>query len=415
MLTRLQFLRALGAAPAAVLADRMSLLWAAQGSEANGDLNARIARIIEDYDRQGMHRTGTEVDNRSASWLVEQARQAGAGARIEPFAIDRVDIQRAYLEIGGRRVDGLPLFDGTFTEPGGLEGLLATPETKSEVALVAVDAGGISSEGRALAGLRRSGVHKAIIVVTQGAHAGLTPMNAVDFAEPYGCPALQVSSDESAWLEEHAKRKSTIRVVVHATRASTHAYNVLATVLGRRTNLSPVMVITPRSGWWQCASERGGGLACWLEVARAVSEARPTRTVRFIASSGHELGHFGLDAYLAHQKGLVKSAAAWMHLGANIGAAGGRPRLQASSDEMERIAVAALMRADSDVEQRVPRGTVPGGEARNIHVGGGRYVSVLGSSPVFHSEADRWPDAVDIAAVARFARALGDVAITLAT
>jgi hypothetical protein len=56
---------------------------------------------------------------------------------------------------------------------------------------------------------------------------------------------------------------------------------------------------------------------------------------------------------------------------------------------------------------------VPGGEARNIHVGGGRYVSLLGGSPFFHNLADRWPEAVNVTAVAQFAAAVSDVATTL--
>ena len=75
----------------------------------------------------------------------------------------------------------------------------------------------------------------------------------------------------------------------------------------------------------------------------------------------------------------------------------------------------ALTRANAAVKQRVPRGTVPDGEARNIHVGGGRYVSLLGSSPFFHNQSDRWPTAVDLPAVARFAGGLADVAIALAS
>jgi hypothetical protein len=417
MLTRKEFLRIFGGASAVVFSGRMSSLHAlaqdAGASSTSSDV-ARIARVIEEYDLQGIHRTGTEVDNRSASWLVEQAKAAGATARIEPFAVNRVDIRSAYVEVGGRRIEGLPLFDGTFTDERGHEGVLAPSEARTDIGLLTIEAGAISSEGRGLADLRRSGIHKAIVVVTRGAHAGLTPMNAAEFAKPYGCPVLQVSSEEANWLNDYAKQKTNVRVVAHATPAATHAYNVIAAVNGRRTNLDPVIVMTPRSGWWNCASERGGGLACWLEIARAVNEARPARTVRFIASSGHELGHFGLDAFLQNQPKLIKSAAAWMHLGANIGAAGGRPRLQASSNEIEKLAATALTRANTDVEQRLPRGTVPGGEARNIHVGGGRYISLLGSSPVFHSQADRWPSAVDVPAVARFARALSDLAIALA-
>jgi hypothetical protein len=66
------------------------------------------------------------------------------------------------------------------------------------------------------------------------------------------------------------------------------------------------------------------------------------------------------------------------------------------------------------VRQRVPRGTRPGGEARNIHDGGGRYVSLLGSGPYFHNVADRWPVAVDVAAVSRFSEAFASLAVSLA-
>jgi len=34
----------------------------------------RVSRIIEAYDGQGIHRTGTDIDNVSAMWLVEQVK-----------------------------------------------------------------------------------------------------------------------------------------------------------------------------------------------------------------------------------------------------------------------------------------------------------------------------------------------------
>jgi hypothetical protein len=134
----------------------------------------------------------------------------------------------------------------------------------------------------------------------------------------------------------------------------------------------------------------------------------------FIASSGHELGHLGLDSFIERQPDLVKRATAWIHLGANIGAAGGRMRLQTSDDAIENAANEALERVGAEVAQRVPRGTVPAGEARNIHIGGGRYVSLLGTSPRFHNPDDRWPEAVDLDSVGRFAAAVGELAVTLA-
>jgi hypothetical protein len=47
-------------------------------------------------------------------------------------------------------------------------------------------------------------------------------------------------------------------------------------------------------------------------------------------------------------------------------------------------------------------------------VGGGRYVSMLGNGPYFHSLADRWPAVVDVPAIARYAAAVAELAITLA-
>jgi hypothetical protein len=239
-------------------------------------------------------------------------------------------------------------------------------------------------------------------------------MNAYRFAEPYGVPVVQVASTDGSWLHEAATRGDRATVVAHAVRVPDTAANVTATVRGRVADLPPVVVMTPRSGWWHCASERGGGLACWLETIRAAAAARPSRTIEFVASSGHELGHLGLDAFIAERKPLVTSAAAWIHLGANIGAAGGRMRLQASDDQLEERASAALARAGTSIADRVARRTVPAGEARNIHVAGGRYVSMLGSGPYFHSLTDRWPAVVDVPALARYAAAVADLTITLA-
>ena len=89
-------------------------------------------------------------------------------------------------------------------------------------------------------------------------------------------------------------------------------------------------------------------------------------------------------------------------------------RLQASDDEIEGRMVRTLEEASATVRQRVPRGTVPAGEARNIHVGGGRYVSLLGSGRFFHTQQDRWPVAVDADAVMRYAQAVSSLAVALA-
>jgi hypothetical protein len=408
-MTRSKFLTMGAAASAGWLASPLRALTL----QAPSDARVRIARIIQEYDAQGLHRTGTDVDDTSGAWLQEQARAAGAMAALERFRLGRVELHACTIGVGGKTVEGLPLFDGGFTRPEGVSGRLGLSDSSAEIALVDLDGTAISSEGRSLDTLRRSH-HRAIVGITNGGQPGLTPMNAARFAEPYGVPVVQVASTDGDWLHEAAKRGDRATVVAHAVRVPDTAGNVTATVRGTVTDLPPVVVITPRSGWWHCASERGGGLACWLETMRAAAAARPSRSIEFVASSGHELGHLGLDAFIAERRGLVKTAAAWVHLGANIGAAGGRMRLQAADDQMEERASAALARARTSIADRVARGTIPAGEARNIHLGGGRYVSMLGSGPYFHSLADRWPAVVDVPAIARYAAAVAELVITLA-
>ena len=64
------------------------------------------------------------------------------------------------------------------------------------------------------------------------------------------------------------------------------------------------------------------------------------------------------------------------------------------------------------VDHRHPVGTVPRGEAANVH-DGGRYISIIGSNDLFHNTSDRGPDTVDLAVIERFAGAFARVATSL--
>lgn len=233
--------------------------------------------------------------------------------------------------------------------------------------------------------------------------------------EPFGPPVLQLSSAEAPRLAE-LSRSGDAQVIAHVTRTTATAVNVTASIPGADASLPPLVVMTPRSGWYRCASERGGGIACWLEVMRAMARARPTRTILFVASSGHELGHLGLKEFVSRRPDIVPRAAAWMHFGANIGAATNPGnRLQASADDMDDLLSREMARAQLAVDVRVPRGTIPNGEAAIIHRGGGRYVSVIGANGLFHNPEDRGPQAIDADVIARFCTAFTSLAAKLAS
>jgi hypothetical protein len=126
--------------------------------------------------------------------------------------------------------------------------------------------------------------------------------------------------------------------------------------------------------------------------------------VVFTANSGHELGHIGLDDFIARRPGWDRpGGAVWVHYGANIGAAEGTLTLPSNDDALRTMAAEALGQAGQAPDMLPPVTHVPSGETRDIHRAGGRYVTLVGSNRLFHLPQDRWPHAVDVAAIARIA------------
>ena len=390
------------------LAGRADARTAAGGTDADG-VAQRASVVIRGYSAEGLHRTATRVDRVSAGRLLTLARAAGASARLERFELSRVDPVAAFVEIGGDRIEGLPMFDGRFTDADGVRGPIGPLGIDRPIGWTLIAPNGEA----ALRRLRASSTHRAIVAVTTGDRPGLCPVNAASFTEPFGPPVLLIPSELVEPIERAADAGKDVRVVANVKRQKAEAFNVVAEVAGTQPALPPVCVMTPRSGWNANASERGGGLACWLETLRAVVAARPARTVKFVASSGHELGHLGLHAYLARNPTLGRSAFAWVHLGANIGTSTGDTAMTPSDEPLAAAALGALAPQGLEKIRRTPA-TQVGGEAATISDEGGRFVSFIGRNAWFHNPRDLWPDAVDVAAVARFAQAIADLTISLA-
>ena len=401
----------------------------------------RVSRTVREYDVQGWHRTGTAVDDESAEWLASRVDELGQSARLESFELERVVPGESFVEVDGRRIDGFPLFDGTFTDEVGISGRFGFAGSECDIALIEFQAAGGAADIQAL---RESGRYKAFVgVVTSGlgevsgsapleqfAHpltpshsgredhavpAGLAIRNGEFFTSRGGAPVVQVSSVEYERVIAAAESGAEVRVVAQAGIEPTTAQNVIVRVPGSDRDLAPLVVMTPRSGWFSCAIERGGGIACWLEIMSSLGGSPAQRDVVFIATSGHELGHVGLKSFLASNTELREGAHAWLHLGASIGAAlDWMPRLQTSDIEFERMALGCFGEEPGFTDvvplKVVPTGTTSSGEAVQINKFGGRFVSVIGNHALFHQETDQWPGAVDAEALAVYASGLTRIA-----
>jgi hypothetical protein len=394
-----------------------SRLFANEHASSSDMLELRLAELIEAYDAQGNHRTATAVDNGSAEWLAGLIRGSGVEPSLETFPLDRIDPLPCYLRIADRRIEGVPLFDGSFTGPEGVHGTFGPLGSGADIVLVETEPFTLIEPRKELGGPvpeARRGSHKGVIILTRGSRPGLFVLNAPSFKTPFGPPALQISSAESEWVKARAQERAEVSLVAPVERTTTQAINVTARIAGSDPGLAPLIITTPRSGWWECASERGGGLACWLQATEALAAAKPARDCLFAAFSGHEIGFLGIDAYLATRPDLAKRAHAWIHIGANIGAPRQPNQVHVSDASLETLIAAALGKQGLGIDNKAEPGSVPRGEAGTIHRGGTRYVALVTGTQVFHNTADRWPDAVDIAVVARYARAFATGALELA-
>lgn len=331
-----------------------------------------------------MHRTGTAGDKASAEWLAREAAALGASVSLETFSLNRIDPVSCWVESASGRIEGVPVFDSPPTGPLGITG---------PIALVRLSPWAVyTPDYRAM---RRASDRAGMVIVCQGDELGLALLNAERFRDPYGCPAIQVAEMPAA---------EPSGMTSYYQRTKVDACNVVVTIPGMDRQRRKIVVMTPRSSWWQSTSERGGGLVCWLETLRGLMASPPIADVVMTANSGHELGHLGLDAFLDRRPGWEgPEGAIWVHYGANIGAAGGQLTIQSADRTLAEAMRQALTVFGQPPDVMAPENQVPTGETRDIYRLGGRFVTLVGSNRLFHLPRDRWPHAVDVPTIERIA------------
>ncbi|URQ67873.1 hypothetical protein M9C81_06365 [SAR86 cluster bacterium] len=363
-------------------------------------MNKIINSIEEDlikWDSIGLHRTGTEGDDKTAYWLADEINKCGLTAEIDSFHFIKRTPGRCEVSNGTHTAIGLPMFDGGSTSSNGIKGLHGSLNIDDVIAITQYSSSANDESSINLNEARKKNKHPAIIAIAEVYPniPGLAVLNAESYRKPFGPPVLQVATQEGEWLMR-LKADEKISVSVELFDEKSDAINVQTKIVGKNQSLSPLVVMTPKSGWWTCTSERGGGITIWLNAMRYLSKIQPNRSVIFTANTGHELSHLGLDHFLKKNPSLVKNAFNWVHLGANFAAKGGHVLWQASTKEYIEKGLGQLEDLNFDEISSWPISSRPLGEARNIYDGGGQFISLLGSNPLFHHPKDIWPDSIDI-------------------
>lgn len=406
--SRRQFLHLLSALPLASASLKTF-------GQSNSSRESRIADVIREYSAQGYHRTGTAVDTISGAWLSDRIQDMGIAPFMDPIELDRVNILYASFEFGGQSIDAEPLYDCAYTDVAGVTGRIGELGSDADIGVIMLPPSSSSAAHSRLEEVRHEMRHKGIIIVSDSSYPadGIATLNAENFRAPVGPPTLQIANEYWQSLQTAIARRQEGTLVAFCERNPSKAYNVSVRIDGTDPDLAPMVIMTPRSGWWRCASERGGGIAVLLELMRDLLANPPQRDVIFTANSGHELSHLGLDQMLHENPSLAHNAYIWIHLGANFAATNAEIRLQYSNQSIKNLTRRHLEREGLVPDIETPIENRPLGEARNIFDAKGNFLSLLGSNPLFHHPDDRWPDAVDITTTARWADAFSRIILDL--
>jgi len=345
---------------------------------------------IEEYARLGWHRTGSPGDEATSRWLLRHLRDCGIAAAPVAFSFTRFAWHEAAVFVGPARIEGTPLYDAGSTGPEGVAGdfpLLEDPDTAALESALDVQGG---AEG--------------LIVVTGDPEGCVRLQNAERMDRPWPIPVLQVARRDAEPVLQAARTGAALRLVIDGERLSGEASNVVADIPAAGAE-DTVVLMTPKTGWFGCAAERGGGIAIALALAQAAA-AMPGRRkhLRVLFTGGHELGHRGLLAYLAQSPELRDEAAFWLQLGASIGAReASNMRVFARDAALRGWFPEVLQRHGAGPVALAPADLRPHGESREVF--DRPFVSLAGRHPCFHSPRDLPERTVDAESVARYARA----------
>lgn len=358
----------------------------------------QIATVINAYSALGTHRTGSPGDDATSAWLVDQLSALGFAAQATPFASVRAEFDAAHIVAEGERIAGTPLHDGGFTTAAGLAAPLLPLDQCVRGALALV-LPGQRVDPHTHPVLRGPGGAAGMVLVSGDPLGQVLLRNAEHMANPLAMPVLQVASADAALLVQAATQGNTVTLVAAGTRRPASASNVVAQRPGHG---APLFMLTPKSGWFHCAAERGSGVAIVLALAEhAAQQAQPLRPLTLLFTSGHELGYAGLRALLQHEPALNDPQAEWMHVGASLGARHpSATHLYANHPLWRERLAAALARHDlHDITLHAPTAT-PLGEGSVIAAR--PFVSTMSTHRYFHSPNDLPELAVDAARALHF-------------
>ena len=324
--TRRHFLMASATAP---------LLAAATAGAQTGETEASlsvdsIAGDLQRYIDFGIKQSGGPGDEACGAWLEAELAELGFQTERQSFSAPWFEADRAELVCGGIRADVWPQPIVRTTSPDGITAPLVRVDSHGQaatsldgvIALVELPHArwssmfwpGVANPVRAAF----EGGAQACVIITTGPSGKIIALNTDGRTPLYDRPMALLAPDDAAPFLAAAMSGQACTLTVTGSGGRRPAFNLVGRM--DRGHDRWLVVSTPRSGWFTCAGERGGGIAAWLHIARWASRASLPLDLAFVCNSGHEYQYLGAEELLHSVAPPASRTAFWLHLGANLAA-----------------------------------------------------------------------------------------------
>ena len=330
-----------------------------------------LFKIVSSYASFGDHRTGSNSQLATENWLMDYLNQRADS--VEHFSFEYLHFDATTkLTQDGQVIPSMPLYYEAVGEIKNSDKLgIGMVDTRNEERAYA-DILSLVTEAK-------DKNHDALVIATDCSSNSLCALNVIPELKD-SIPIVLVPGSEYEGLN---KEKKCLDYSAQVSRRK--ANNIIAS-FGTVSSQSPVVITTPISGWFECAGERGTGVALAIALAEELSK---NCALDLVLASGHELGYLGGFEYVAS---LNKLPAAVIHMGSCLATFNSQIQAWSNTDAVVFDELESSLRQFDIPLNKVE---IPGkrtdwvGEAECWSHFNCPMLSIAGGNPLFHTPEDR--------------------------
>ena len=225
--------------------------------------------------------------------------------------------------------------------------------------------------------------HDGVLAATNSQAGGLCGVNRAYQAEDKIPIILASPASVRAVLQSQASIRC--RANCHLQQANNLVARFPAPQAATAASVRPAVVTTPISGWFQCAGERGTGLALAVSLANHLSSVCP---IDLVLTRGHEIGYLGGYEFANEYAGPPTFV---LHLGSCLANYGSQLECRYSDPKAKFDGVLTAL-APLSAQVSLPSDPADEtswlGEAKCWASDGYPILSIAGQSRLFHTQAD---------------------------